>query len=384
MPNDIKTNAKLGNLARTLAAILGARWDAAGDLGTDIAALLAGGIAVSGTVVDGAPTVIDFDTSLSEATNNHYNGGLLLFTTGPNAGQGHLVDVYTGGANGNVAFAINDRWTDVPVNGNSFILIPNAGAYLKKIFTSASTIDTVQGAMADAATLDDLSDVTTTSTEAKLRRLLLRMSGAGIFSADIQGAARTELDTMLAQLAVYFNLAGAALGVTMNPGAGARANLQLILQDLADMLAGGTGIVTWPTPRQLPANGVSLAEVERYIAEVKPEWAARTSATYTTITATEETILTTAYAVPGLFYFNLTLRNMVAQDDFTIRVYKRVDGANYDLKSEQNFVDAPTVKVYEIEGLYSDGTEFIRITIQRNSATNRAFPYSLNFLRQPV
>ncbi len=46
MSEDIKTNAKLGNLARTLATILGARWNAAGDLGTDIAALLASGIAI--------------------------------------------------------------------------------------------------------------------------------------------------------------------------------------------------------------------------------------------------------------------------------------------------------------------------------------------------
>ena len=129
---------------------------------------------------------------------------------------------------------------------------------------------------------------------------------------------------------------------------------------------------------------MSFAEGLRYIAEVKPEWANRTAATHTTTGTTEETILTTAYTVPGLFYFNLSLRNMVAQDDFTIRVYKRVDGTNYDLKSEQNFIDAPLVKVYEIEDLYSDGTEFIRITIQRNSGTNRAFPYSYNYLRQPV
>jgi len=95
---------------------------------------------------------------------------------------------------------------------------------------------------------------------------LIRMSGVGIFSADIQGAARTELDTMLAQIAIYFAAAGAALSVTMNPGAGARANLQLILQDLADMLAGGTGIVTFPDAAA-PANGVSMAEVIRFISD---------------------------------------------------------------------------------------------------------------------
>lgn len=37
---DIRTDAKLGPLMRTLADILGGRWDIAGDLGTDIATLL--------------------------------------------------------------------------------------------------------------------------------------------------------------------------------------------------------------------------------------------------------------------------------------------------------------------------------------------------------
>ena len=37
----VSLTAKLGNLARSLTTILGTRWDAAGDLGTDIAALLA-------------------------------------------------------------------------------------------------------------------------------------------------------------------------------------------------------------------------------------------------------------------------------------------------------------------------------------------------------
>lgn len=208
------------------------------------------------------------------------------------------------------------------------------------------------GAMADAATLDDLSDVTTTSAHAKLRRILLRISAA-------------------------------ALSVTIDPGGAARTDLATLWNDLGQMLAGAAGITTWPA-RAKAADTVSLAEAVRDIDELKPEWAARTSATHTTTGVTEETILTTAYTVPGLFHFNLTLRNMVALDDFTIRVYKRVDGANYDLKSEQQFVGVPTLKIYEIEGIYTDGTEFIRITIQRASATNQAFPYSYNFLRQPV
>jgi len=262
---------------------------------------------------------------------------------------------------------------DIGINDEVLILHPRIAEILD--------ILTNLGPDAAAATLDDLSDVTTTSAQAKLRRILLRMSGAGVFSADIQGAARTELDTMLAQLATYFVAAGAAFGPTVNNAA--VASLAAAWSALNDMLVSGTGIANW-LARALPANGVSLSEVVKYNAEVKPEWSAPATGTHTTTTATEETILTTGYTVPGLFYFDLDLVNLAAGDIFTIRVYKRIDGVNYRLKSEQAFPDAQRLMAYEIEGLYFDSGQNIRVTIQRNSATNRAFPYRYNVLRQPV
>ena len=90
--------------------------------------------------------------------------------------------------------------------------------------------------------------------------------GANVFSSTIQGVARTTIEAAFDGLAAYFVAAGAAMSVTMNPGAGARANLQLILQDLADMLAGGTGIITMPNAAA-PANDVSLAEIIRFISD---------------------------------------------------------------------------------------------------------------------
>lgn len=178
------------------------------------------------------------------------------------------------------------------------------------------------GTMDAAATADDLSDVTTTPAHAKLRRLLLRMS-TDAFTATIMGAARTELDTMLAQLAVYFKVAGAAfnptiygaaradvsdalqnlavyfkaaaaaysatvggaaradvessltalaayfnaasaaLNVTIDNGGAARSNLNDILTDLGQMLA-GAGITTWPAAA-VPGDGVSFAGAIRQI-----------------------------------------------------------------------------------------------------------------------
>ena len=115
--------------------------------------ILAGTPSIAGTVVDAGATAVDFDTSIVEATNNHYNGGLLLFLDGPNIGQSHLIDVYTG-AGGNVAFAASDQWTDVPGNGNAFVIIPNDGAYLKKIFTALGLTALAATALTNATWTD--------------------------------------------------------------------------------------------------------------------------------------------------------------------------------------------------------------------------------------
>jgi len=94
-----------------------------------IKALVTAGIAIPGAVSDAGPGITDFDTDLAEATDDHYNGGLLMFTAGPNIGQAHTVDNYTGGTR-NVSFRAGDQWTDVPVDGNAFIIIPSNVLYL--------------------------------------------------------------------------------------------------------------------------------------------------------------------------------------------------------------------------------------------------------------
>lgn len=83
------------------------------------------------------------------------------------------------------------------------------------------------------ATADDLSDIATTDAQAKLRRLLLRFS-SNAFSAAV------------------------------NPGAAAATDVETMVQDMANMLAGATGIVTYPAAADI-GNGVSLAESIRAI-----------------------------------------------------------------------------------------------------------------------
>lgn len=360
------------------------------------------------------------------------------------------------------------------------------------------------------ASLDDLSDVTTTDVEAKLRRILLRMSGAGVFSATIQGAARTELDTMLEQLATYlvaagaamalqvngnvartnlqqaltdyfaafgcdganvfnptiqgaartdldaalyntatyfsalgaamalqvngnpartnleqalsdyfavvgcdganifsttiqgvarttieaafdglaayFVAAGGALSVTIDPGGAARTTLATLWNDLGQMLAGAAGITTFPA-RALPAAGVSLAEVERYIAELKPHFDTPTALTHTTVSAapTEDTAFTTAAVGPGLLHAIFFLNNLVAGDDITFRVYQFDSvSAAYQLLSEQQFVGVQINKVWTISGLYVDAVAHIQVRTLRTSGTNRSFGSRRSIYQQPV
>jgi len=101
--------------------------------------LITAGIAVPGAVSDVGPAITDFDTTLAEATDDHYNGMLLMIIDGPNAGQAHTIDDYAGGTK-NVSFRVGDQWTDVPVDGNSFVILPSAALYTVAGITGATGI----------------------------------------------------------------------------------------------------------------------------------------------------------------------------------------------------------------------------------------------------
>lgn len=81
---------------------------------------LGGSSGIAGRVNDIASTTTDFDTDgYTEATNNHFNQHLLVFTTGAAKGQGRLIYTYTG-AGQNVAF---DRpFTDAPADNDEFLI----------------------------------------------------------------------------------------------------------------------------------------------------------------------------------------------------------------------------------------------------------------------
>lgn len=148
---------------------------------------------------------------------------------------------------------------------------------------------------------------------------------------------------------------------------------------------GGTGgIAAWGA-RALTAANIAINQVLRYIVEVKPEFSTPVSATHNTASAdpTEDTVFTTAALGPGILHANFDINALVAGDDITFRVYKRVDGANYRLHSEQQFVGVPTLKTYSIDE-FVDATMHIQVRTLRTSPTNRAFPYRYSIYQQPV
>jgi hypothetical protein len=99
--------------------------------------LMDAGIAIGGAVADAGAAVTDFDTNLTEATDNHYNGMLLMFVDGVDAGQTHTIDDYVGGTK-NVAFHANDWFTDAPANGDHFVILPFS---VLRIMTGLITFD---------------------------------------------------------------------------------------------------------------------------------------------------------------------------------------------------------------------------------------------------
>lgn len=136
MPGDMDT---IGKLARMMNKDANETFSQATDslevISEAIAVLIAAGIAVTGSVNDVGPAITDFDTDLAEASNNHYNGQLLMFLNGPDAGQAHLIGTYTG-ATKNCAFVASDQWTDAPGNGDDFVILPAVGAYLAKLYAA--------------------------------------------------------------------------------------------------------------------------------------------------------------------------------------------------------------------------------------------------------
>lgn len=288
---DYIASANDSNIMAFIKAVLGVQVIAEGTLTTDSATVPA-------------------DTTLGAAkATGYYDGKLLMTLTGNVAFQPKLITSYAG-TTGVFTLDVQHPFTTTPglvtyvilssdislvpaadqttntipahVVGNKADTIPamnaapsandsivrHAKAILERIGATPNDPDdsvlTNLGQRDDVATNDDMSDIATTSMEAKLRLILNRLS-TDAFTANIQGSARTAIDTMLAQISAYFAAGGAVIASTVDPGGSSRVDLETILEDIGKILAGG-GITTFPVGAAA-ADGVSMAAALRYASE---------------------------------------------------------------------------------------------------------------------
>lgn len=80
---------------------------------------LSAGAMVVGNAITGTLSTTQFTTDLTEATNSHFNGRIVMFTSGALTGEVREITAYTG-ATKLITVA---TMTDVPANGDDFIIV---------------------------------------------------------------------------------------------------------------------------------------------------------------------------------------------------------------------------------------------------------------------
>lgn len=107
----------------------------------------------TGAVNDAGALVGDFDVDgFTEATDDHFNGMVMTFTTGALTGQSRTISDYTGSGQ-NCVFA--EAWTNAPTNNDEFIITPAqlAGSTLFQVLRLFITILNQSTGQLDAGSL---------------------------------------------------------------------------------------------------------------------------------------------------------------------------------------------------------------------------------------
>jgi hypothetical protein len=121
-----------------------------------IKGLVASGIAAVGQVDDVAPSADDFDTTLTEATDDHYNGAKMTFISGALTGQSRYIMDYDGTAK-NCDFSALSSWTEAPADEDWFVILPDNIYPLVYLINSAASA-AVLGELDTAAATGAVSD----------------------------------------------------------------------------------------------------------------------------------------------------------------------------------------------------------------------------------
>ncbi len=164
------------------------------------------------------------------------------------------------------------------INGGMAVGV-NIGAGVGHTIIVGNHFNDVLDNIADAGTSTDISGNFSNYTDFNNSALetdddwrqalaaLFAADGANVFNPTIQGAAQTDLELALTNIAAYFAAGGAAISATIDPGGTTRVDIETLWEDLGMMLAGANGITTWPVG-VAPGDGVSFAEAIREIYNV--------------------------------------------------------------------------------------------------------------------
>ncbi len=328
-------------------------------LAETLAVLVAAGIAVSGSVNDVGPAVTDFDTDLAEATNDHYNQQLLMFTNGVCAGQAHFINDYTGAAR-NCAFATTDRWTDAPANGDDFVILPFRTSPVPTTDgTDNITSREVTGSKADAA---KYLKANTYSIVAYLKGLMdAALVGHGTFTTS---SATVPADTSQTVANDYYK------GCTLMPVAGVVAWQPRPIRQYTSV----TDVFTLDEPFTAAPGLVEYVVLKaeypvQRLLDIFNEVNAileliETGATITT-DATEQTVYINN--IPAAVFkplaIQLNLATLAAGDQLRVREYYRnVAGGALVLRSDVYFTGAQDVAMKTID--LSPNRHGVQVTIQ--------------------
>jgi len=429
----------MGTPGRSLDLILGAKWDSSGDLGTDVTsmlasltALIASGLAYKGAVTTATDTTHFKASALLGYGNGYFKNWYVyaLWDAGAAGaapqGEAQPISAYltADGDFTHTVFTAQLALTDLvliihPAIAYMLGLTPARAAYLDELAAAnlPADVDTILAELAGGAGVatfpaaanigdgvslaeairailtslvggDDYDGYTNinnsanTSINAIFQKIavLFAADGANVFNPTIQGAARTNLEVALNILATYFSDSAAAYSATVDPGGTARTCLETTLEDLGAMLA-GAGITTFPAGA-VAANGVSLAEVIRYIQEAIDAMftLAETGGTLTADGTEQNVVIANA---PSAVFMPLTIKidldNMAGGDTTVIKIYDRIkSGGTLQQVDYQSYTGA--------DGGLADGSKVIyislkenrfgfKVTLQQTAGTNRDYDW---------
>lgn len=112
----------------------------------------------TGEVNDASATTTSFAADgFTEASDDHFNGSILTFTTGALTGQSRTITDYdaAGGGQGNQQIDVAEAWTEAPGNNDDFVIVPGpmAGGSLAVIERLFLTILNASTGQLDAGSL---------------------------------------------------------------------------------------------------------------------------------------------------------------------------------------------------------------------------------------